>query len=86
MPDSRCESPGSNTSGIRDRVSARHEVKLALNDSQITDNDSRNGGRRMKEGLSFVMGVNLIIWCGIALYLFILDRRIKKLEERNTDT
>ncbi|MBW1675105.1 MAG: CcmD family protein [Deltaproteobacteria bacterium] len=40
----------------------------------------------MKEGLSFVMGVNLIIWCGIALYLFILDRRIKKLEERNTDT
>jgi len=38
MPDSGCESPGSNTSGIRDRVSARHAVKLALNDSQITDN------------------------------------------------
>ena len=35
----------------------------------------------MKEGLSFVMGVNLIIWCGIAFYLFVLDRRIKKLEQ-----
>ena len=34
----------------------------------------------MKEGLGFVMGVNLVIWCGIALYLFILDRRIKRLE------
>jgi CcmD family protein len=34
----------------------------------------------MKEGLSFVMGVNLIIWCGIAFYLFMLDRRIKRLE------
>jgi len=39
----------------------------------------------MKEGLNFVMGVNLIIWCGIALYLFILDRRIKKLEETSMD-
>ncbi|NVL90073.1 MAG: CcmD family protein [Desulfobacterales bacterium] len=39
----------------------------------------------MKEGLSFVMGVNLIIWCGIALYLFVLDRRIKKLEQMSTD-
>lgn len=35
----------------------------------------------MKDGLNFVMGVNLIIWFGIALYLFILDRRIKKLED-----
>lgn len=39
----------------------------------------------MKEGLTFVMWVNLIIWCGIALYLFILDRRVKKLEETYTD-
>jgi CcmD family protein len=35
----------------------------------------------MKEGLNFVMGVNLIIWVGIALYLFLLDRRIRKLEK-----
>jgi CcmD family protein len=34
----------------------------------------------MKEGLTFVMAVNLIIWCGIALYLFFLDKRIKALE------
>jgi CcmD family protein len=34
----------------------------------------------MKEGLNFVLGVNLIIWFGIAFYLFILDKRIKKLE------
>ena len=39
----------------------------------------------MKEGLSFVMGVNLIIWCGIAFYLFVLDRRIKKLEQTPRD-
>ena len=39
----------------------------------------------MNEGLTFVMGVNLVIWCGIALYLFILDRRIKKLEQTSTD-
>ncbi len=39
----------------------------------------------MKEGLSFVMGVNLVIWCGIAFYLFILDRRIKRLEEPAED-
>jgi CcmD family protein len=38
----------------------------------------------MKEGLNFVMGVNLIIWFGIALYLFILDRRIRKLEKTST--
>jgi CcmD family protein len=35
----------------------------------------------LKEGLTFVMGVNLIIWAGIALYLFILDRRIRSLEQ-----
>jgi len=39
----------------------------------------------MKEGLGFVMGVNLIIWCGIAFYLFILDRKIKRLEQAPTD-
>ena len=39
----------------------------------------------MKEGLTFVMAVNLIIWSGIALYLFILDRRVKKLEETSAD-
>ena len=36
----------------------------------------------MKDGLTFVMGVNLVIWLGISFYLFVLDRRIKKLEER----
>ena len=39
----------------------------------------------MKEGLNFVLGVNLIIWSGLAFYLFILDRKIKKLEEISTD-
>ena len=39
----------------------------------------------MKEGLNFVLGVNLIIWLGIAFYLFILDRRIRKLEETSED-
>lgn len=39
----------------------------------------------MKDGLNFVLGVNLIIWFGIAFYLFILDRRIKKLEETSED-
>jgi len=39
----------------------------------------------MKEGLNFVLGVNLIIWFGIAFYLFILDRRIRKLEESSED-
>ena len=39
----------------------------------------------MKEGLNFVLGVNLIIWCGLAFYLFILDRKIKKLEETSRD-
>jgi len=32
-----------------------------------------------------VLGVNLIIWFGIAFYLFILDRRIRKLEETSED-
>jgi CcmD family protein len=40
----------------------------------------------MKDGLNFVMGVNLVIWFGIAFYLFILDRRIKKLEDTSTDS
>ena len=40
----------------------------------------------MKEGLNFVLGVNLIIWFGIAFYLFILDRRIKRLEETSMDS
>lgn len=39
----------------------------------------------MKAGLGFVMSVNLIIWCGIALYLFILDRKVKGLEESVKD-
>ncbi|WP_419658498.1 CcmD family protein [Desulfosarcina variabilis] len=34
----------------------------------------------MKDGLGFVLGVNLVIWLGIAAYLFILDRKIKRLE------
>lgn len=36
----------------------------------------------MKSGLGFVAAVNLIIWAGITLYLFIMDRRLKKLEQR----
>ncbi len=35
----------------------------------------------MKNGLGFVAAVNLIIWAGITLYLFVLDRRLKKLEQ-----
>lgn len=27
------------------------------------------------------MGVNLVIWFGIACYLFILDKKIKRLED-----
>jgi CcmD family protein len=41
--------------------------------------------KAMKEGLGFVMAVNLVVWSGIALYLFILDRRIRKLEESAGD-
>ena len=40
----------------------------------------------MKDGLNFVLGVNLIIWFGIAFYLFILDRKIRKLEDTSQDT
>lgn len=72
MPDSKRESPGSNTSGIGDRGSG-------FSQTRITNNELRR--REMKEGLGFIMGVNLIIWFGIAFYLFILDRRIKRLEE-----
>ena len=39
----------------------------------------------MKEGLNFVLGVNLVIWSGITLYLFILDRKIRKLEDTSQD-
>jgi CcmD family protein len=39
----------------------------------------------MKDGLNFVLGVNLIIWFGIAFYLFILDRKIRKLEDTLQD-
>jgi len=35
----------------------------------------------MKDGLGFVAAVNLVIWAGITLYLFVLDRRLKKLEQ-----
>ena len=35
----------------------------------------------MENGLGFVAAVNLVIWAGITLYLFILDRRLKKLEQ-----
>ena len=43
------------------------------------------GRKRMKYGLNFVLGVNLIIWFGIAFYLFILDRKIRKLENTSQD-
>ena len=39
----------------------------------------------MKDGLGFVMAVNLIIWCGIAFYLFVLDRKVRQLEETSKD-
>jgi CcmD family protein len=39
----------------------------------------------MKDGLGFVMLVNLCIWCGIAVYLFILDKKIKRLEDSSGD-
>ena len=35
----------------------------------------------MIEGLNFVLGVNLIIWAGIAFYLLALDLKIKRLEK-----
>ncbi len=38
----------------------------------------------MKDGLNFVLGVNLIIWTGIAFYLFLLDRKIDRLEKKES--
>ena len=35
----------------------------------------------MDNGLIYIMAVNLVIWTGIALYLFSLDRKIKRLEK-----
>lgn len=35
----------------------------------------------MNNGLTFIMIVNLIIWLGLALYLFHIDRQIKRLEK-----
>ena len=40
----------------------------------------------MKQGLNFILAVNLIIWSGLAIYLFILDRRMRKLEKTLPDT
>ena len=40
----------------------------------------------MKDGLNFVLGVNLIIWVGLAFYLFLLERKIKRLEKRESAT
>jgi CcmD family protein len=39
----------------------------------------------MKDGLGFVLGVNLVIWLGIAAYLFLLDRKIRRLENLTKD-
>jgi CcmD family protein len=39
----------------------------------------------MKEGLNFILAVNLIIWSGLAIYLFILDRKMRKLEKTLPD-
>ena len=38
----------------------------------------------MNNGLIFVMAANLIIWIGIVIYLFNLDRKVKKLEDEKT--
>lgn len=35
----------------------------------------------MDNGLIYVMAVNIVIWIAIAMYLFNLDRKIKKLEK-----
>jgi CcmD family protein len=40
----------------------------------------------MQDGLGFVLAVNLVIWFGIAVYLFRLDRKIKRLEDSLGDT
>ena len=34
----------------------------------------------MDNGLVYVMAANLVVWLGIALYLFRLDQKIRKLE------
>jgi CcmD family protein len=39
----------------------------------------------MDNGLVYVMAANLVIWLGIAMYLFRLDRKIKKLENEKGD-
>jgi CcmD family protein len=40
--------------------------------------------KTMKDGLHFVLGVNLIIWMGIAFYLFLLERKINRLEKKES--
>ena len=35
----------------------------------------------MDKGLFYILAVNLVIWLGIALYLFNLDRKITQLEK-----
>ncbi|MBN2009203.1 CcmD family protein [candidate division KSB1 bacterium] len=39
----------------------------------------------MDNGLVYVMAANLIVWIGIAIYLFRLDRKIQKLENEKGD-
>jgi len=36
----------------------------------------------METGLIFIFMVNLVIWLGIAIYLFQMDRKISKLERK----
>lgn len=37
----------------------------------------------MDQGLVQIMIVNLVIWAGIAFYLFNLDRKISRIEKEN---
>ena len=37
----------------------------------------------MDHSIYIVLAVNLIIWIGLALYLFNIDRRISKLEKHD---
>ncbi|MEE4312112.1 MAG: CcmD family protein [candidate division KSB1 bacterium] len=37
----------------------------------------------MDQGLVQIMIVNLVIWVGIAFYLFSLDRKISRIEREN---
>lgn len=37
----------------------------------------------MDQGLVQIMIVNLVIWVGIAFYLFNLDRKISRIEREN---